>query len=103
MGIHRDLRMKNVLQATILYAEFIDIPTNNKLDKAVGYIYDNKLWERCYILLKILFPCLRVLHLADINCAGMEKFHYYLIMIKQCIEKTISNIDYQYSSQTYRY
>ena len=35
MGMHRDLQMRKVLQATISYAEFIGIPTNTKFTKAV--------------------------------------------------------------------
>ena len=60
-----------VLQDTISSAESIDIPTNNKFDKVVSYILDNKSWERCYVLLKIMFPCLRAICLADSNLAGM--------------------------------
>ena len=41
MGMHRDLRMWKVLQATISSAEFISIPINTKLAKAVRYIHDN--------------------------------------------------------------
>ena len=52
-------------------------------------------WERLYVLIKIMFPCIRVICLADSNLAGMDKFYYYLIMTKQFIEKTISDIDYQ--------
>ena len=86
MGMHRELRMRKVLQATISSAEFISIPTNTKFTKAVKYIQDNKLWERCYVLLNILFPCLRVLCLADSHLAGMKKVYYYSRMTKQCIE-----------------
>ena len=95
MIMHRDLRMRKVLQATILFAEFISIHTNNKFTKAVRYIHENKSWERWYVLLKILFPCVRVLRLADINLAGMNKVYHYLRMTKQCIVKIISDIDYQ--------
>ena len=55
MGMHRDLRMRKVLQYTISSAEFIGIPSNNKFDKSVKYIHDNKSWEKCYILLKCFF------------------------------------------------
>ena len=48
-----------------------------------------------YVLLKILFPCLRIICLADSNHAGMEKVYYYLRMTNQFIEKRISYIDYQ--------
>ena len=46
MRMHRDLRMQKVLQCNISYAELMVIPTNNKFDKAVKYIHDNKSWER---------------------------------------------------------
>ena len=35
MGMHRYLRMRKVLQATISSAEFISIPTNTKFTKAL--------------------------------------------------------------------
>ena len=95
MGMHRDLRMRKVLQATISSSEFISIPTNTKFTKSVRYIHDNKSWERCYILLKILFSSLGVLCLADSNISVMEKGYYYSRMTNQCIEITISDIDYQ--------
>ena len=75
MGMHRYLRMRKVIQATISSAEFISIPTNTKFIKAVKYIHDNKSWERCYVIFKILFPCLRFLRLADINLAGIYKIY----------------------------
>ena len=73
MGMHRDLRMRKVFQATISSAEFLSIPTTTKFTKAVKYMHDDKSWERCYIILKILFPYFRVLCLADSNLAGMDK------------------------------
>ena len=42
MGMHRDLRMRKVLQATIPSVQLISIPTNNKFTKAVRYIHKNK-------------------------------------------------------------
>ena len=95
MGMQRDLRIRKVLQATISSGKFISIPTNTKFTKAVGYIHDNKSWERLYVLLNILFPCIRAILLADNNLIGMEKFYYYSRMNKQCIEKTKSDPDYQ--------
>ena len=75
MGVHRDLRISKALQATILSAEFISIPNNNKFTKSVRYIHDNKSWEGCYVLLKILFPCLKFLRFADSNVTGMNKVY----------------------------
>ena len=65
MRMHRDLRMPKVIQSNILSAEFISIFTNIKFTTTVRYINDNKSWERCYVIHKILFPCIRVLRLAD--------------------------------------
>ena len=90
-----DFRMWKFPQDTIKSAEFVSIPTYKKFTKAVRYIHDSKSWERCYVILKIIFPCFRIICLVDINIAGMEKVYYYLIMTKRCIEKTISDIDYQ--------
>ena len=85
MGMQRDLRMRKVLQATISSAEFLSIPTTTKFTKALKYIHDKKSWERFYVVLKILHPCLRVLLLADSNLAGMDKVYYYSRMTKQCV------------------
>ena len=84
-----NLRMRNFLQSTIFSAEFNSILTNKKFTKAGRYIHSNKLLERCYVLLRIIFPCMRVLLLADINHSGMDKVYYYLMKTKQCIEKKI--------------
>ena len=95
MGIHRDLRMRKVLQSNITSAELFSIPTTTKFAKAIKYIHDDKSWKSCYVLLKILFSCLRVLRLADSNIAGMNKVYYYLRMTNQCIEKTKLDLDYR--------
>ena len=55
IGVQRNLRICKLLQPTIFSAEFISIPTNTKFTKVVMYIHDNKSWERCYVILKILF------------------------------------------------
>ena len=87
MGMHRDLRMRKFLQATTLSAEFLIIPTTAKFTKSVKYIKDEKSWERCYVLQKILHPCLRVLCLADSNIAGMDKVYYYSRMTNSASRK----------------
>ena len=94
MGIQRDLGMQKVLHSTIFSVEFIGIPSDKMFEKAVRYIHDNKSWERCYILLKIIFPCIIFLNLVDSSHAGMGKYYYYLRITKQCIEKIISDIYY---------
>ena len=82
IGIHRYFRMRKALLATFYSAEFNTMSLNSKVSKVVSYIQDNKSWERIYVLLKIIFPCLRVLRFSDINKAGMDKVFYYAIMTK---------------------
>ena len=94
MWMHRDLHMLKVLQSTISYAEFIGITKNKKSNKAVRYSHVNKLWERCYVLLRIIILCQRVIHLSDSRNSGMGKVYYYSRMNNHCIKKTIYNIDY---------
>ena len=69
--IHRDLRMRKALPSTFSSSEFNNMSLNSKLYKLVSYIQDNKVWERIYRLLKIIFTCLRFLCIADINKPGM--------------------------------
>ena len=66
---------------------------NSKLSKVVSYIQDEKAWERIYVLLKIIFPCLRTLRLADRNKPGMYKVLYYSRMTKISIIKSSTDLD----------
>ena len=58
MGMQRDLWMRKFLRATISSYKFISIPTNTKFSKSVSYIHEHKSFEKCYVFLKILFPCI---------------------------------------------
>ena len=93
VGMHRDLRMRKALLATVSSAEFNTMTLNSKLSKVVSYIQDKKPWERIYVLLKIIFTCLRTLQLADSNKAGMDKVFYYSRMIKISIIKSSTDLD----------
>ena len=55
IGMHRDLRMRKALLATVSSAEFNTMAMNSKLSKVLSYIQGNKSWERIYVLLKIFF------------------------------------------------
>ena len=85
--------MRKALLATFSSAEFNTTELNSKISKVVSYIQDKKAWERIYILLKILFPCLRILCLADSNKSVMDKVQYYYIMTKISIIKSSSDMD----------
>ena len=44
IGMHRDLRIQNVLKSNILFAELNNISIKKNSTKAVSYIHDNTLW-----------------------------------------------------------
>ena len=45
IGMHRDLRMRKALLATVSSSEFSTMSLNSKLSKVVSYIQDKKAWE----------------------------------------------------------
>ena len=96
VGMHRDLRVRKALLSTSSSAEFNTTSLNSKLYKVVSYIQYNKAWERIYVLLKIIFPCLWFLHLSDIKISVMYKLLYYARMTKISIIKSSSDLDKKY-------
>ena len=71
IGMHRALRMRKSLLATVSSAEFNTMALNSKLSKVVSYIQDKKASDKIYVLMKILSPCLPTLCLVDSNKAGI--------------------------------
>ena len=93
IGIHRDLRMRKELIATVSSYEFNTMALNSKLSKVVSCIQDKKAWDRIYVILKILSPCLCTLRLADSKKSGMEKVFYYYRMAEISIIKSSTDLD----------
>ena len=82
MEIHRDLRIRKVYIATILLSEFSCTSLNYNISKVVTYINDIKYWKGCYVLMKLLFPCIRFNSLYDSNIVIIDKVYYYSIIKK---------------------
>ena len=55
IGMHRDLREKKALLATVSSSEFNTMALNSKLSKSVSYIQDIKSWDSIYVLSKYFF------------------------------------------------
>ena len=91
--MHIYLRTRKALLATVSSSEFNTMSLNSKLSKVVSYIQDKKSWERIYVLLKILFTCLRTFRLAYSNKAGMDKVLYYSRMTNISIIKSSTDLD----------
>ena len=94
IGMHIYLCMRKALILTTVYsAKFNTMSLNSTLSKVVSYIQDNKAWGRIYVLLKIFFPCIWVIHISDSNKSGMDKLFYYVRMTKISIIKSLSDLD----------
>ena len=93
IGMHIYLRMRKALLATFSSSEFNTMILNSKLSNEVPYIQYKKYWERVYVLLKILFPFLRTLRLADNNKSGTDKLLYYSITTKMSIIKSSTDLE----------
>ena len=74
IGMRRYLRMIKSLLVTFYSAKFKIMSLKSKPSKVVSYIQDNKSWEKIYVILKILFPCIWVLCNADSKKSGMYRF-----------------------------
>ena len=87
-GIHRYMRMRKSLIATVSSAELNTMSLNSKLSKVVSYIQDDKYQEGIYVIFKLLFPRILVLHIEDSQKSGMEKVFYNYRMTRISITKS---------------
>ena len=90
---HRDMRMRKSLLDTVSSAGFNTMSLNSKLSKVVSYIQDNKSWDRIYVTLKLISPCIWALRMAYSKKSGMEKVYHYYQMKNTSINKSSSNIE----------
>ena len=88
IGIHRYMRMRKSLFATVSSTELNNMSLNSKLSKVVLYIQDDKSREGIYVIFKLIFPRILVLCIEDSNKSGMEKVLYYYRMTRISITKS---------------
>jgi len=69
----RLLRLQQPLVGTIHQQKFVDLNLNNSVRAAVHDIKDDKFWKCIYILLRAVFPALRLLCYCDKNQPAMDK------------------------------
>ena len=92
IALHRMLRLKNVLQATVSSVQFQELKLGIAT-KWVTIIQDQNFWTAVYLLLRSIFPALRVLCLADKATAGMDKLYYCVRMTDSALEKSLKTLD----------
>jgi hypothetical protein len=77
MAMHRDLRLKGALQATVAGSDFVSLKVNSFKDPT-DTIQDKNEWRRLCYLLQTTLPDLMVLILADGNNPAMDNMYYFV-------------------------
>ena len=94
IAMHRMLRLKDPLLATINSVQFKGIISKKKTMNAVSEtLLDPEFWKSLRIALRALFPPLRVLRLADKCTAGMDKLYYYVRKTDEALQKSADDLD----------
>ncbi len=68
----RLLRLQKPLAATIHQQKFVDLTLNNSVRAAVYDIKEDKFWKCIYMLLRAVFPALRLLCYCNKNKPAMD-------------------------------
>ena len=78
-AMHRALRVRKALEATIHSAAWTDMKkVKTFIVRAASDVDDKLFWNRIFVLLRALFPLLKLLRRADSNRPNMDKICYYL-------------------------
>jgi hypothetical protein len=78
-AMHRALRVRKALEATIHSAAWTDMKkVKTFIVRAAGDVDDKLFWKRIFVLLRALFPLLKLLRRADSNHPNMDKICFYL-------------------------
>ncbi len=72
----RLLRLKQALMATIHQQRFTDLQLNETVAMAVQDIENPDFWKCLYVILRAVFPALRLLRYCDKSKPAMEKINY---------------------------
>ena len=84
----RALRLRQPLTATIHQQKFVDLNLNESAKAAVRDIKDDKFWKCIYILLRAVFPALRLLRYCDKNKPAMDKIFFLSHRTTVALEKS---------------
>lgn len=83
-AMHRALRCRRALESTIHSAQWNDLKRLKAfITRAAEDVKDNTFWKRIFVLLRALFPLLKLLRCADSNKPNMDKVCYHLFQTRQ--------------------
>ena len=84
----RLLRLKQPLRATIHQQKFVALNLNDTVASAVQDIEDNDFWKCLYVILRAVFPALRLLRYCDKSKPAMDKIYYLSYRTTQALEQS---------------
>lgn len=78
-AMHRALRCRSALESTVHSVAWGDLKRLKPfIYRAADDVKDPMFWKRIFVLLRALFPLLKLLRLADSNTPNMDKVCYYV-------------------------
>ena len=89
----RLLRLEMPLKATVHQQKFRSLPLNESALMAVFDIQEAKFWKCLYILLRSVFPALKLLRYCDANKPSMDKIFFLSHRTTQAIEKSLESLN----------
>lgn len=88
-AMHRLLRLKKALVATIFQPKFTELKHNARCAQAVSDIENPLFWKSIYHVLRAVFPCLRALRYCDKSEPCMDKIVFLAWRATKAIEKLV--------------
>ncbi len=92
-AMHRLLRLKRALKATIHGAAFESVAKNARVVLAVEDIEDEVFWKSIFCLLRAVFPALKALRYCDSNVPAMDKIFFLVKRADVAIENSSSMLN----------
>jgi hypothetical protein len=89
----RLLRLEMPLKATVHQQKFRSLTLNESARMAVNDIEDAKFWKCLYILLRSVFPALKLLRYCDANKPSMDKIFFLSHRTTQAIVKSLDSLN----------
>ena len=89
----RMLRVRQPLTATIHQQKFVALSLNENVAAAVRDIGDDKFWKCIYIILRAIFPALRLLCYCDKSTPAMDKIFYLSHRTTLALEKSEEDLN----------
>jgi hypothetical protein len=77
----RLLRLRQPLGATIHQQKIVDLNPNDSVKAAVHDIKDDKFWKCVYLLLRAVFPALRLLCYCNKSMLAWDKIFFFAISL----------------------